>query len=371
MPKGPESYKEHERVVANLGAEPQQEQPDSGSKPLSRAEISKLAKEDKDLGGVIRGAQRERRLLEEKDKFPDAKELGDTFVGSKRNERISIVNEGIKKAFKDTGIESLNDAIKIEDERNSMNGRLNILSIEPGEKGVPQIFYKQITKEKGGLFQKKQQVFTGEVLVIVRLNNSDGPGKGTVLDAIVKCDENGKPIFNEKWGVFGLQSEIDFDRNVSTEKVEGKLLRGEITAEKYMSEFSIQHKERPDEYWRKWDKDIDEMGSPINWKVGKVQENWDKEMVRKVEVANKNREELLVRLQGKYGELLQDLEQSVSSAVEATIEKRRKEKERVDTIKGNSFFEILKRCRSELPKNLAYDGLAKLGYTKEEVDKLL
>lgn len=179
---------------------------------------------------------------------------------------------------------------------------------EDGTRGVPQIYYKQITQEKGNWLTGSKQVETDEVVVVVRLNNGDS-GEGTVVCGIAK-QRNGVVDFESSSNIFWNITEADYTRYMSQTRqtllsgeqdgLNKRAFTGQLTSEQFHKEYKKQNRRTLYEDMDAWDKER-----------GNKREAWRYEDVKK---------ETLDRVNNDYGELLQEAERRAEEITRSTQE---------------------------------------------------
>lgn len=204
-------------------------------------------------------------------------------------------------------------------------GGLNLS--EEGTLGVPQIYYKQITQEKGNWLTGSKQVETDEVVVVIRLNNGDS-GEGTVVCGIVK-QRNGVVDFESSSNIFWNITEADYTRDMKQTRqtllsgeqdgLNKRAFTGQLTSEQFHKEYKRQNRRTLYEDMDAWDK-----------KRGNKREAWKYEDVKK---------ETLDRVNNDYGELLQEAERRAEEITRSTQEALRLDKDEVRGRVSDPIFE--------------------------------
>lgn len=198
---------------------------------------------------------------------------------------------------------------------------------EDGTPGVPQIYYKQITQEKGNWLTGSKQVETDEVVVVIRLNNGD-PGEGTVVCGIAK-QRNGVVDFESSSNIFWNITEADYTRYMSQTRqtllsgeqdgLNKRAFTGQLTSEQFHKEYKKQNRRTLYEDMDAWDKER-----------GNKREAWKYEDVKK---------ETLDRVNNDYGELLQEAERRAEEITRSTQEALNLNKDEVKGRVSDPIFE--------------------------------
>src|SRR3989344_4271223 len=213
---------------------------------------------------------------------PMHNEIMDVYKGGDSSTRIEIAKQAAMGAFKTLGIENLADAKEL--------GKGQIVE-EQSFSAAPQVFYR--LKEKTGFWgkMKGEKEYEDDVVVYVRLNNGNrDPEKQTVIVAQVK-QVKGVPQWDDSRNLYKVASETDVDAALEPGVVRNRFgltdqwMRGELTVDEFRTGYKRQHGGRSLE--QDWD-GHNNKGHPL--------ERW---------VSEKNREDLLARLNGEYAENLQ------------------------------------------------------------------
>jgi len=198
---------------------------------------------------------------------------------------------------------------------------------EVGTRDVPQMYYKQITQEKGNWLTGSKQVETDEVVVVIRLNNADS-GEGTVVCGIAK-QHNGVVEFESSSNIFWNITEADYTRYMSQTRqtllsgeqdgLNKRAFTGQLTSEQFHKEYKKQNRRTLYEDMDAWDKER-----------GNKREAWKYEDVKK---------ETLDRVNNDYGELLQEAERRAEEITRSTQEALNLNKDEVKGRVSDPIFE--------------------------------
>lgn len=295
------------------------------------------------------GAEIERRA-----QLPSHSEIEAAHTGAESSLKLGIDVTLVKEALEKCNIATLGLVEGIP------SGGLDLSKVRVLHKGEPQVFFRPVTTEvsSGFLGLEKKQVPTDEVTVIIRLNNNTRKEPSTVLVAVVPQVE-GVPQLSEKdTGLFMFMNQTEYTEllNKDPPDLRSKLVKGELTFNRYQEDFKRYNGISQAEYWRRWDAHRE--NDPNYWR------------------SRETREEVLGRIEGRYRELFAETQERIAQVAAEVKQMRAEIRRRRNEILGDSLFLKIaaEYTRQEDPilKAFYVDNLARsFGVSREEMLKLL
>ena len=284
-------------------------------KPEQREGVEGLTTAVKRLSKAEKKLKKE---ADEKEKMPSHNEIAEIYENSILKDRLKLDLALIRRAFEANGKAKPGSASGFPELRLDHIDELVPQTIGDESwdeirraEGAPRIFFTSIYEEKG--FLKKKPENTGQVLVVMSMNNGNTPDENTVVTMLVKHD-GGKLLWGDNnLGLYRVQSESDYrhECEILSPTADSLLARGEITVEKYKARFVKEGEHKTlDKYWI--DKDAE---------LTKLPPSEDAHRGEKLEgrrLTETKRKEMLEGLSGEYTKRLQELRRVEAQIIELT-----------------------------------------------------